>query len=174
MCDKIARLSSTTECVFTHTTECVFTRQWSLNEFCGLYPCRFPRFDMVLHLFNMLMLKEGTCLAFKWLVLWASTAGGMDLTPGWKIEDPAGWVTWPEKKKKKSWRRKESTGLPAHFFATPYKSVSKSQKSGLPGGPGAKLHASNAEGPGSIPGQEARFHMLQLRLGTVKEINILK
>lgn len=174
MCDKIARLSSTTECVFTHTTECVFTRQWSLNEFCGLYPCRFPRFDMVLHLFNMLMLKEGTCLAFKWLVLWASTAGGMDLTPGWKIEDPAGWVTWPGKKKKKVGGGRSPQDFLPTSLQLPINLYLKVKSPDFPCGPGAKLHASNAEGPGSIPGQEARFHMLQLRLGTVKEINILK
>ena len=36
------------------------------------------------------------------------------------------------------------------------------------------LHALNAGGLGSIPGQGTRSHMPQLRLGTVKLINILK
>ena len=31
-----------------------------------------------------------------------------------------------------------------------------------------KLHAPNAGGPGSIPGQGTRSHMLQLRPGTVE------
>ena len=36
---------------------------------------------------------------------------------------------------------------------------------GFPGGPVAgRLHAADAEGPGSIPGQGTRSHMLQLRV----------
>ena len=31
-----------------------------------------------------------------------------------------------------------------------------------------RLHAPNAEGPGSIPGKETRSHMLQLRPGAAK------
>ena len=39
----------------------------------------------------------------------------------------------------------------------------KEKKSGdLPGGPGLRLLAPSAGGPGSIPGQGARSHMLQL------------
>ena len=32
-----------------------------------------------------------------------------------------------------------------------------------------RLHTPNAEGPGSIPGQGTRSHMLQLRPGTAKK-----
>ena len=38
----------------------------------------------------------------------------------------------------------------------------------------AKLHSPNGEGLGLIPGQGTRSHMLQLRPGTAKYINIKK
>ena len=44
----------------------------------------------------------------------------------------------------------------------------KSSHRDFPGGPVAKLHAANAGGLGSIPGQGTRSRMLQLRIPTMK------
>ena len=61
---------------------------------------------------------------------------------------------------------KNTTTLTA-YKPTQVKKIKKLGRD-FPGGPVAKVCSSNAVGPGSVPGQGTRFHILQLRPGAAK------
>ena len=52
--------------------------------------------------------------------------------------------------------------------------IQRTVQGDFPGVPQLRLWAHNAGGLGCTPGQGTSFHMLQLRVGTIKDINTLK
>ena len=158
MCDKITRLKHNWVCVKPVKSEWVLravpmlvSQIWYCTSFIqhvnaeggdlpGISVVSAPSFHCWGHGFN------------PWLENWRSR----------RLSDMA-----RKKKKKVGGGRSPQDFLPTSL-QLPINLYLKIKSMDFPSGPGAKPHASNAEGPGSIPGQEPRSHMLQLRLGTAK------